>query len=67
MKISIKRELQNIAFNHCADIDHKNFMKICREHTKEPYPFLTINTILPVSDPLRFRKDLFPPYKNDSN
>ena len=54
MKISSKRELQNIAINHSADIDYKDFMKIYRECTKKPYYFLTIDTTLPASDPLRF-------------
>ena len=67
MKINNKRELQNIAINHSADIDYKDFMKIYRECTKEPYSFLTIDTTLPASDPLRFRKNLLPSYKNDSN
>ena len=67
MKVNNKRELQNIAINHSADIDYKDFMKIYRECTKEPYNFLTIDTTLPVSDPLRFRKNLLPIYKNDSN
>ena len=58
MKIS-KRELQNIAINHSADIDYKDFMKIYRECTKELYSFLTVDTTLPASDPLRFRKNLF--------
>ena len=59
MKINNKRELQIIAINHSADIDYKDFMKIYRECTKEPYKFLTINTTLPSSNPLRFRKKLF--------
>ena len=59
MKINNKRELQNIAINHSADIDYKDFMKIYRECTKEPYSFLTIDTTLSVSNPLRFRKNLF--------
>ena len=66
MKINNKRELQNIANNHSADIDYKDFVKIYREYTKEPYSFLTIDTTLPASDPLRFRKNLFHSYKNDS-
>ena len=37
MKINNKGELQNIAINYSADIDHKDFMKIYRECTKEPY------------------------------
>ena len=67
MKINSRKELQNIAINHSADIDYKDFMKIYRECTKEPYNFLTIDTTLPASDPLRFRKNLFDSYKNDSN
>ena len=59
MKINNKKELQNIAINHSADIDYKDFMKIYRECTREPYNFLTINIILPSSNPLRFRKKLF--------
>ena len=34
MKINNKRELQNIAINHSADIDYKDFVKIYRECTK---------------------------------
>ena len=59
VKINNKRELQNIAINHSADIDHKDFMKTYRECTKEPYNSLTIDTTLPSSNPLRFRKNLF--------
>ena len=36
MNINNKRELQNIAINHSADIDYKNFLKVYRECTKEP-------------------------------
>ena len=67
MKINNRRELQNIAFNHPADIDYNDFVKIYREYTKEPYSFFTIDTTLQASDLLRFRKDLLPLYKNDSN
>ena len=42
MKINTKRELQNTAINHSADIDYGNFRKIYIECTKEPYNFLTI-------------------------
>ena len=67
MKINNRKELQNIAINHSADIDYQDFIKIYRECTKEPYNFLTIDTTLPASDPLRFRKNLFDSYKNDNN
>ena len=67
MKINNKRELQNIATNHSADIDSKDFLKIYRKYTRESYSFLTIDATLPASDSLKFRKNLFPYYKNDSN
>ena len=50
IKINNKKELQNIAINHSADIDYKDFMKIYRKFTKEPYCFLTIDATLPASD-----------------
>ena len=59
MKINSKRELQNIAMNHSADIDYQDFIKIYRECTREPYSFLKIDTTLPSSNPLRFRQNLF--------
>ena len=59
MKINNKRELQNIAINHSADIDYNYFIKIYRECTKEPHNFLTIDTTLPSTNPFRFRKNLF--------
>ena len=55
-KINNKRELQNIAINHSADIDYKDFIKIYRECTQEPYNFLTIITTLTSTNTLRFRK-----------
>ena len=54
MKINNRKELQNIGTDHSADIDYKDFMKLYRECTKEPY-FLTIDAALPA----RFRKNLF--------
>ena len=59
MKINNRKELQNIAINHSADINYKDFIKIYRECIKEPYSFLTIDTTLPSTDPLRSRKNLF--------
>ena len=65
--LTTKRELQNIAINHSADIDYKDVSKIYRDCTKEPFNFLTIDTTLPASDPLRFRKNLFDSCKNGIN
>ena len=58
MKIPNKTELQQIALNHSSDIDFKNFMKIFKKYTAEPYSFLVNDTTLPSDDPLRFRKNL---------
>ena len=44
MKFNNKRELQNVTLNYSADIDYKDFTKIYRECTKEPYSFLAIDT-----------------------
>ena len=43
-KLNNRRELQNIAIDHSADIDYKDFIKIYRICTKEPFNFLTIDT-----------------------
>ena len=56
MRIRNKRELQIIATNHSADIDYNDLMKIYRKCTSESYSFLTINTTLPASNILRFKK-----------
>ena len=66
-KIENKTELQNIAPNHSADINYKIFLKIYKECTSDPYSFLTLNTKSPADNPLRFRKNLLIPYKNDIN
>ena len=42
MKINNKRDLQNIAINHSADIDHQDFINTYRECTKEPFNILII-------------------------
>ena len=67
MKIHKKRELKNIAINHSADIDYKDFMNTYKKCTSESYSFLTIDIILPASNPLRFRKNILLTYKNDTN
>ena len=59
MKILNKRELQQTALNHSSDIDFKDFMKIYKERTKEPYSFLLNDTILQSGNPLKFRYNLF--------
>ena len=58
MKISSKRELQQIASNHSTEIEFQDFMKLFKDYTKEPYSFLVKNTTLSSDNPLRFRKNL---------
>ena len=58
VKIPNKRELQQIALNHSLDIDFKDFMKIFKKYTAEPYSFLVNDTTLPSDNPLSFRKNL---------
>ena len=45
MKIQNKRELQQIALNHFSDIDFKDFIKIYKKYTAEPYSFIVNDTI----------------------
>ena len=58
MKIPNKRELQRIACNDLSDNDFKDFIKLYKDYTKEPYSFLVNDTTLPSDNPLRIRKDL---------
>ena len=44
IKTHNRRELQQIAIDHSADIAYKDFLKIDRNCTKEPYSFWTIDT-----------------------
>ena len=55
-KIPNKRELQQIALNHSSDINSKDFIKIYKKYTAEPYSFLVNDATLASDNPLRFRK-----------
>ena len=63
MKIHNKRELQQTAINHLADIDYKDYMKIYKTSRSKFYSFLTIDTTLFANDLLRFRKNPLDPLK----
>ena len=58
MKILNKREIQQTSSNHLPGIDFKDFIKIYKKCTGEPYSFSVNETILPSDNPLRFRKNL---------
>ena len=49
MKIPNKREFQQIALNRSLDINSKDFIKIYKKYTTEPYSFL-INDVTLASD-----------------
>ena len=58
MRITNKRELQQIDLNHSWDIDFENFMNICKNCTSKPNLFFMIDCTLASDNLLRFRKDL---------
>ena len=47
-----------MVLNHSSDIDFKDFMKIYKKCTAEPYSFLVNDATLASDNPLRFRKNL---------
>ena len=53
-----KKELQQIVLNHLSDVDFKDFIKIYKKCTVQPYSFLVNHRALSSDDPLRFRKNL---------
>ena len=57
MKIQSKKELQNIAQENSGDIDFKDFLKIYKDYTSEPYSCMIIDTAVPSGHPMRFRKN----------
>ena len=59
MKIPHKKELEQIALNHSSDIISKDFIKIYKKFTAEPYSFLVNDATFASDNPLRFRKNFF--------
>ena len=60
MKIPSKTELQQIALNHSSDRHYsKDFIKVYKKCTAEPYSFLVNDATLASDNPLRLRKSLF--------
>ena len=61
MKIHNKTKLRNIAINHSADLNYKDFINIYRKCTIELFFFfffLTIDSTLTANNSSRFRKNL---------
>ena len=59
MKFPNKRELQQVALNHSSDNNSKDFIKIYKRYTTEPYSFLVNDATLASYNLLRFRKSIF--------
>ena len=58
MKIQSKKELQNIAQENSGDIDFKDFLKTYKDYTCKRYSWMIIDTTVPSSNPMRFRKNV---------
>ena len=54
MEIPNKRELQQRTLNHEFNIELKDFMKLCKDYTKEPFSILVKDTTLTADNILRF-------------
>ena len=57
MKIQSRKKLQNIAQEKSGDINFKDFLKIYKDYTSEPYSCMIIDTTVPSGNPIRFRKN----------
>ena len=57
-KFPTTKKLQQIASSHSSHVDFKDFLKLYKEYTKEPYSISLNNTVLSSDNPLRFRKHL---------
>ena len=57
MKITNKRKLQQIAFNHFPDIDFQDLRNLYEKCRAKPYSFLVIDTTLISDNRFRFRKN----------
>ena len=58
MRITNKRKLQKIEFNHASDIDFQDFMNLYKKYTAKSYSFLVIDTTLATNNSSRFRKNV---------
>ena len=59
MKIPTRRERQHIAVKHSSDINSKDYIKIYKKYTDEPYSFLVNDATVAADNLSRIRKNLF--------
>ena len=57
LKISNKREFEQIEFNYSSDIDFRNFMNLYKKFTAKLYYFLVIEATLASDNTSSFRKN----------
>ena len=57
MTIQSKNELENIAQENSGDINFKDFLKIYKDYTNEPYSCMIIDTTVPRGHPMRFKNN----------
>ena len=50
--LNYRKEAQQIASNYSSGIDFKDFMKLYKDYTKEPYSFLVNDSTLSSNNPL---------------
>ena len=67
MKINNMKEFTKYCHQSFGRYSLHRFYEVYRECRRKPNSFLTIDTTLPVIDPLKFRKNFFSAYKDDSN
>ena len=60
MGIPNKKELQQISYNHLAELDFKDFKSIYNRCTEKKHDFLALDMTLHSGDPLKYRKNLMP-------
>ena len=65
MRIRSKKELKNIAEENSGDIDFKDFLKISKDYTREPYFFMIVDTAMCRDNGIRFSNNFDAFYKND--
>ena len=58
MKISSKREIQQISSNNSSDIDFQNFMNLYKKCTAKTFSFLVNESTLASDNASRFRRNL---------
>ena len=60
MGIPNKKELQQISYNHSAEMDFREFKELYKRCTPGKHDFMVLDMTLPADDPRRYRRNLLP-------